>query len=37
MSIDTVYELMPDQRESIMRFDDYGVNEVNVDITDKRT
>lgn len=37
MSIDTVYELMPDQREGLMKFDDYDMQEVNVDITDPKT
>ena len=36
MNIDTVYELMPSQREGLMKFDDYDIQEVNVDITDPK-
>ena len=37
MNIDTVYELMPSQREWLMKFADENIEEVNVDITDQKT
>ena len=37
MNIDTVYELMPSQREWLMRFADEPIKEVYVDITDPKT
>lgn len=37
MNIDTVYELMPSQKEWLMRFDDEDIKEVYVDITHPQT